>query len=176
MTKRQAVAEVSDVASADPVAQTVAALDERAGLSPAPRPDETGWYSDADWITVECEWPALKPRDGFAPVTAEIDASLTFKEAIAIPIEAGVPLINIFRHIAPRVRAWNVQEWDAESGALVPVPPPSEIGTEAFMRCRPLVVEWLGWAVRTYSLNGGPNRKNGATPSGDGSSGTSGDA
>lgn len=174
MSKRSAVADVA----IEPQDQTVAiaeALDAQNALSPAPRPDETGWYSDANWITVECDLPQLKPRDGFAPITAEIDTSLTFKEAIAIPNAPGTPLITIFRHIAPRVRAWNVREWDAEAGAFVDVPPPAEIGTEAFMRCRPLVIEWLGNVIRDYSLNGGPNRKNGATPSDDGPPSTNGD-
>src|SRR4030095_4095321 len=57
--------------------------------APAITPDPTGFYADADWIRVECDWPKLQPRDGFGKLWAEIDASLTFHEALAIPLEAA---------------------------------------------------------------------------------------
>jgi hypothetical protein len=132
-------------------------------------PGADGWYGNADWIRVECDgespWEMLKPREGFPPLWAEIDATLTFGEALAIPIQSGIPLIKLFAHIAPRVRAWNVMEFDAETGTMVDVPPPAEIGTAALMRCRPAVAEWLAWTLRQTTLSGGPNRKNATTPS-----------
>ena len=141
--------------------------------SPAIVPDADGFYHDADWLRIECDWPGLKPRDGFAPLWAEIDASLTFREALAIPLDAGTPMKDIYPHILHRVRAWNVREYNASTGQMEPVPPPSEIGMEALMRVRPLVVEWLALSIKLTSLNGGPNRKNETTPSGDGRDGPS---
>lgn len=140
-----------------------------------PTPD--GWYHDADWIRVECDgaepWGRLKPRDGAEPLWAEIDATLTIKEALSIPLGKGKPLMGVIPHLVTRVRAWNVREFDAEAGAYVPVPPPSEIGADAFTRCRPQVIEWLAFTLQDMSLNGGPNRGNEAPPSADTSSGPS---
>lgn len=153
------VKEPTDEIAVDPVAAPVIpTVPEMPTIAAIPGDD--GWYGDADWIRVSCEWPALKPRDGFEPIWAEFDATLSFREATSIPTEAGVPLIKLFAHIAPRIRAWNVREFDADSGQMVPVPPPMEIGTEALMRCRGLVVEWLAYTLRSISLFGGPNRKN----------------
>lgn len=141
-------------------------------------PGEDGWYGAADWIRVECDgaspWERLAPREGFAPLWAEIDAGMTFQEAFAIPLEPGTPIARLYPHIAPRIRAWNVREWDPATGQTVPVPPPNEIGIAAFVRCRPLVVEWLAWIVRETALRGGPNRKNETPRSGGGSDGSSG--
>lgn len=142
-------------------------------IAVVPSPD--GWYSDADWITIECDWPSLKPREGAAPLTATIDATLTIKEASAIPL--GIrPLGEVIPHITARVRSWNVMEFDAVTGTMVPVPPPAEIGVDAFTRCRPDVISWLASAIQNYSLFGGPNRKNGTTPSDPTSDGLSDDA
>lgn len=139
--------------------------------APAITPDPTGFYSDADWIRVECDWPKLQPRDGFGKLWAEIDASLTFHEALAIPLEAGVPMMDLFNQIVNRVRAWNMREFDAITNTMVPVPPPSEIGKAALMRVKPIVIEWLAFEIRQTSLFGGPNRKNEMTLSDPGSDG-----
>ncbi len=140
---------------------------------PAIKPDGVGFYYDADWIRIECDWPMLQPREGFEKLWAEIDASLTFQEALAIPIEAGVPMKDLFDQIVHRVRAWNAEIYDPQAQAMVPVPPPSEIGFAALMQVRPVVVEWLAYVIRNTSLYGGPNRKNEVTPSPAGSAGPS---
>ena len=142
-------------------------------VSRAITPDADGYYGDADWIRVTCDWPQLQPRDGFQPLWAEIDASLTFREALAIPLETGTPMKDIYPHILHRVRAWNAREYNAVTGEMEPVPPPSEIGMDALMRVRPIVAEWLALTIKTTSLHGGPNRKNETTPSGDGRDGPS---
>lgn len=140
---------------------------------PAITPDPDGFYADADWIRVECDWPALQPREGFSKIWAEIDTSLTFQEAIAIPLEPGRSRLDLFAHLVHRVRAWNVREFDPVTNTFVPVPPPTEIGKAAFLRIKPVIVEWLAFTIREYTLNGGPNRKNGATASEPGHDGAS---
>lgn len=141
-------------------------------LAPVIVPDDDGYYQDADWIRIECDWESLKPRAGFKPMWAEIDASLTFHEALAIPLVAGTPMRAIYPHIVNRVRSWNIRAFNPESGKMEPVPPPCEIGVEALFRVRPAVVEWLGSIIKLTSLQGGPNRKNETSDSADGPSGT----
>lgn len=140
---------------------------------PAAIPSVDGWYGDAEWIRVECDWDVLRPRAGAQPLWAELDATLTIREAMSIPLGIGLPLSAVLPHIVHRVRAWNVHEYDPATGTMVPVPPPAEGGIDSFTRCRPVVVEWLTVQLQQLSLGGGPNRKNGTTPSGDGPSGES---
>lgn len=125
---------------------------------PAIVPDEDGYYHAADWIRVECDWPGLAPRDGFKPLWAEIDANLTFDDAEAIPDIFNTPFGQLYRHVCPRVRAWNARGIDQETGRLRLVPPPAEIGADAFRAVKPTIMLWLAYTLKTIHLGGGPNR------------------
>lgn len=141
-------------------------------VMPAAIPSVDGWYSDADWIRVECDgetpWERLRPRDGAQPLWIELDATLTIREVMSIPLAKGKPLAGVIPHLVNRVRAWNVHEFDPETGQFVPVPPPSEIGADAFARCRPAVIEWIATMLQTMSLGGGPKGESATQQSGDG--------
>jgi hypothetical protein len=142
---------------------------------PAVRPDEDGYYHDANWVVLECDWPGLKPREGFKPLWAEFDTSLTFAEAMAIPDPFNTPFGELYPHIVPRIRAWNCIRRNAETGETEPVPPPSEIGIEAFQFVRPMMMAWLGFTLKTLHLGGGPNRGKETPPSSVGSDGVNAD-
>lgn len=143
---------------------------------PAVKPDATGFYHDAAWMEIEADWPGLLPREGFAPLTAEIDASLTFDDCEAIPNPWDVPFGELYQHVCPYVRSWNAMGKNKETGEFGPVPPPAEIGPDAFRAVKPLILVWLAYTLKTLHIGGGPNRKKEAKPSDDGSSGQSGDA
>jgi hypothetical protein len=140
---------------------------------PAVTPDADGYYHAARWIKVVCDWDGLAPREGAEPLWAEIDASLTFNEARRIPNPFETPYAELAKHVGPRVRAWNARMVDAETGNLVPAPPPSEKGMDAFWDVNVYILVWLAFTLRTLHLQGGPNRKNATTPSGAGSDGPS---
>jgi len=138
---------------------------------PAVAPDDDGFYQGADWIRIECDWPGLTPRDGAKPLWVEIDASLTFEEAEAIPNPFEAPFGHLYPHVCPRVRAWNYRRIDRETGTMVPVSPPAEAGPDAFRYVRPRTLVWLAYTLKTLHLGGGPNRGKETSASGDGSSG-----
>lgn len=138
---------------------------------PAIVPDPDGFYHGAEWIRVEPDWPGLQPRDGAGRLWIELDAGLTFAEASAIPAPFDTPFGQLYPHICHRVRAWNYRKPDPETGQMVPIPPPIEIGPAAFADVKPLTIVWLAYTLKTVHLNGGPNRKNETSSSADGPSG-----
>jgi hypothetical protein len=159
------------VAEIEPVAATAPPY-----ALPAIEPDDDGYYHDAHWLTVACDWDSLKPRAGFKPLAAEIDVSLTFAEAMAIPDPFHTPFSELAPHVCPRVRAWNARMRDPETGKAVPAPPPAEAGVAAFRDVKPGIMAWLAFTLKTVHLGGGPNRGNATPPSGGGSDGPSDDA
>ena len=44
---------------------------------------------------------------------------------------------------------WNCVQIDTATGEYVPVPPPSEIGVEAFTYVDPVVSDWLAFVLKT---------------------------
>lgn len=142
---------------------------------PAVIPDGDGYYHNARWIRVVCEWPDLAPRPPAKPLWAEIDASLTFNEALRIPNPFEAPYGELIEHVEPRVRAWNARMVDPETGDLVPAPPPSEKGVAAFGDVDLRILVWLAFTLKTLHLAGGPNRGKGTSESAPTSDGPSGD-
>jgi hypothetical protein len=138
---------------------------------PAIVPDDDGYYHDAQWVRIECDWETLKPREGFKPLWAEFDTSLTFAEAQAIPTPFGTPFRDLGPHVCHRVRAWNARMLDPETGKVAPAPPPAEAGLAAFDHVKPDLMIWITFVLKTLHLGGGPNRKNETAASLDGSSG-----
>lgn len=153
--------------------QTVPVEPTKVYTFPAVIPDADGYYHDARWLKVTCDWGVLKPREGAAPLWAEIDAALTFNEARAIPDPFNTPYVDLAEHVAPRVRAWNAKRVDPATGELVDAAPPSELGMQAFYDVNVYILAWLAYTLKTIHLGGGPNRGNATTPSGGGSDGTS---
>lgn len=150
-----------------------------ASMVPAPEPDEDGYYPDADWVRIECDWDSLKPREGFKPLWAEFDVSLSFEEALRIPNPFATPIGELYPHVCPRVRAWNVKRRNPETGKLEPVPSPMEAGPDAFRGVKPAIVAWLASTLMTVHLRGGVSEKKEPTEtsaSGDGPSGPSGES
>ena len=125
---------------------------------PAITPDPDGFYHDAQWIRVEPDWPGLQPRAEFGQLWVEIDAGLTFHEAMSIPEPFTTPWGELYPHVCHRVRAWNYRKRDPETGEMVPVPPPIEAGPDAFLDVKPLLLVWLAYTLKTVHLGGGPNR------------------
>jgi len=125
---------------------------------PAVVPDPDGFYHDASWIKIECDWDGLKPKPGCAPLWAEIDAGLTFDDAEAIPNIFETPYGQLYRYVCPRVRAWNAKARDLNTGHLMDVPPPAEIGPDAFRAIHPRILLWIAYTLKTIHLGGGPNR------------------
>lgn len=125
---------------------------------PAVIPDPDGFYHSAQYIRIECDWPGLAPLEGCAPLWAELNATLTFADSEQIPDPWQTTFGELYRYVCPHVRAWNARGIDRESGELRPVPPPAEIGPDAFRVVRPLILVWLAFTLKTLHLGGGPNR------------------
>lgn len=123
-----------------------------------------------EWAWVECDFPRLLPRDGAERLRAEFDCSLTVRQAARIPFlgsdEAnGLSIADLAKLCAPYVRAWNVTEFDPETGEMCAAPPPKEIGASAFDATVPGVVVWVAMTLRRLHFQGGPDRPNDETPS-----------
>lgn len=124
-------------------------------------PSATGYRTRVRTREFVCEWPDLAPDDGSPPLTATVKQNLTFEEIDAIP-NVFVPdpngerlLISVNeetrRVIAPFVLAWNAVAVDQKTGTVYPVPPPAEMGPDAFR-----VVDWMvaGWlAVKLKNIH-----------------------
>ena len=127
--------------------------------TPAP---VTGFQIRPRYREVVCDWFELE--DGEEPFTATIRTNLTFDQINAIPAGDGVTFSEVWEQIAEYVTKWNLVAED-ETGAMVAVPPPAEAGPDVFRAMDAALNVWLIAQVRTAHL-GGPDRKNGSTPSG----------
>jgi hypothetical protein len=140
-----------------------------------PALDQTipGFSHITEWAEVVCDWPALAPRDGAKPLHAELCTSLTIGEAMEIQEAMNTTVGQISPRIAPFVRSWNVTARNAKTGAFEPVPPPAEIGVDAFKSTRPGVVAFLAITLLRIHNQGGPDRPKETMPSDDTSDGES---
>lgn len=130
----------------------------------APQPEPmSGYRVRPRYRTVVCDWGT--PEDGELPFTATIRTNLTFDQLNAIPGGEGVTFAEIWNEIHPYVKDWNLVGENLATGAIERVPPPAEAGPEAFRALDAELNIWLIAQVRTAHL-GGPERKNGHTPSG----------
>ena len=68
-------------------------------------------------------------REGQEPLRVTLQ-DLSIRQTNAIPWSARLPLKDVFEHIAPYVVSWNFEAENIETGELVPVPPPAEVGWE----------------------------------------------
>jgi hypothetical protein len=70
------------------------------------------------------------PEDGQEPFWADVRANLTFDDIDAIPTNAQFS--ELWELFSPWVVAWNATAWDQMAKEWAPVPPPAEIGPDAF--------------------------------------------
>lgn len=70
-------------------------------------------------------------REGQDPLRVKMQ-DLSIRQTNAIPWGVAVPLRECFEAIAPYVTEWNFEAVNTETGELIPVPPPSQVGWEVF--------------------------------------------
>jgi hypothetical protein len=70
------------------------------------------------------------PDDGQEPFWADVRANLTFDDIDAIPTSAQ--FAELWDLFSPWVVAWNATAWDQLAKEWAPVPPPAEMGPDAF--------------------------------------------
>lgn len=123
-------------------------------------------------------WVAMPGDDGpeGEPFRAEMRANLTFGEIDAIDVYGKLTFEELWRVMAPHVRAWNLLARDMGSGEIVAVPPPAEAGPDALRAIDHASALWLASELRTAHLGGEERGKGSPAPdpspapeSGDGS-------
>lgn len=70
-------------------------------------------------------------REGGEPLRVKL-LRLTLREVEDIPYTATTPMRDVYAAIAPFVVEWNFTAENLETGEVVPVPPPAEVGGEVF--------------------------------------------
>jgi hypothetical protein len=104
-------------------------------------------------------WPALAPDDGCEALRATVVTNLTFEQLAEIPASVRyhaeteqyiVSCDDTTRTaIAPYVVDWNCEAIDLVTGKAMPVPPPAEIGADAFRAVDWQVAAWLAATLKT---------------------------
>jgi hypothetical protein len=126
--------------------------------------------------TVVCDF--IEAEEGSDPLTATIQVNLSFEQVDyckeLMRNSATTTYTEVFELIAPFVVAWNAMAFDRASGELAPVPPPAEVGVDAFRAVDPLISNWLLLEI-AQAYRGGPEREEKSQPS-DGTPATDGDA
>jgi hypothetical protein len=116
----------------------------------APVQTVAGYIPKPRYRTVECDW--FDPEDGAAKLVAEIRSDLPFGYLSDIPLGGESSYQELWTVIAPHVRSWNALGLDVTTGTYQPVPPPGEIGIEAFRAVDPLIGIWVGTMLKqTYA-------------------------
>jgi hypothetical protein len=129
-------------------------------------PPVVGFRPKPRTIEVVCDW--LPPDDGAAPLTATLMVNMTNAEAeylgeLVGRINTGLELREIWPMIAHRVLAWNAEAFDMTAGAWAAVPPPAEVGADAFRAVDSILTTWLLYELANAHL-GRPDRPKGQTP------------
>jgi hypothetical protein len=88
----------------------------------------------------------MEPEDGAEPFWADIRDDLTFAEMDSV--KPSAPFADLWETIAPWVIAWNAIALDQVSGEWKAVPPPAEMGPEAFATQRTQVTNFIAWCIR----------------------------
>lgn len=147
---------MTDTDQGSPAADSVAALTAQVAALAAAVDRIGGYAAQEEWAWVECDgegiWAPLAPRAGADPLRIECRSDLLIGEVEAIPIEPGTPMRDVWRAIAPHVRAWNVRAVDATTGEWADVPPPRMMGPDAFRYVKPLAAEWMAFVVKFARL------------------------
>ena len=106
---------------------------------------------------VTCTW--LTAEEGYDDLWALLVCSLTPDEVDGIPVGDGVTLLETWRAVAPYVKEWNCQALDSTTGALVAVPPPAEIGADAFRAVDSVIGPWIAVTLKRIYLGIGDDAR-----------------
>ena len=71
------------------------------------------------------------PREDGEPLRVKV-LRLTLREVEDIPYSPTTPMRDVYAAIAPYVVEWNFTAENLNTGEVVPVPPPAEVGGEVF--------------------------------------------
>ncbi len=108
------------------------------------------------WVT--CPWTetadASRQDPDDEPFRAEIRTNLTWGEIDSFTFSGDLTFTDLWRIAAPFVRSWNALGTDAVTGEVVPIPPPSEAGPEAFQAIDADLTLWLAGAIKSAHLGG----------------------
>jgi len=113
------------------------------------------------WVT--CEWTDGADDPDGEPFRADIRANLPFPDIDAIA-DPSLTYEELWKAMASHVREWNVLARDAETGDVVPAPPPAEAGWQAFRLIEPDLSLWLQQQLRTIHLGGEHRAKKSPPP------------
>jgi len=107
-------------------------------------------------------------REGQEPLRVKMQ-DLSIRQTNAIPWGLSVPLRDAFEAVAPYVVEWNFEAVNMDTGELVPVPPPAEVGWEVFeLLPNPVagaIVNWLKipFYMKTEAEKKSPNESTSTT-------------
>ena len=88
----------------------------------------------------------MEPDDDSEPFWAEVRDDLTFADLDSV--QPSAPFSQIWEQISPWVLAWNAVARDVITGEWTSVPPPAEIGPDAFKTQRTQVTQFIAWCIR----------------------------
>jgi hypothetical protein len=88
----------------------------------------------------------MTPEEGSEPFWADVRDDLTFADIDSL--DPKKPFADVWAIINPWVIAWNAMGQDRDTGEWVPVPPPAEIGEDAFKSQRTQVTLFIAWCIR----------------------------
>lgn len=121
-----------------------------------------GFVAAGRYRRVECAW--LAPAEGHERLWAEIRADLPMAALDDLPLGPDENYIDLWTAIAPHVRAWNALGLDIRTGETKPVPPPAEMGPDAFKHVDPMIGIWIGQQLQQTYHQAVANPKASAAP------------
>lgn len=108
-----------------------------------------GYVGKGRYRRVECDW--YDPIEGAERLWAEIRCDLPFVYLENLPMTDDDTYRDLWETIAPHVRAWNACGLDIKTGTYQPVPPPADMGPDAFNHVDPQIGVWIGRKLKqTY--------------------------
>lgn len=116
----------------------------------AEAPAVTGFIPKPRYRRVECDW--FEAEEGSTKLVAEIRSDLPFGYLADIPLGGESSYQDLWNVISAHIRSWNALGLDVTTGEYKPVPPPAEIGIDAFRAVDPLIGIWIASMLKqTYS-------------------------
>lgn len=113
------------------------------------------------WVT--CDWTDGADDPDGEPFRADIRSNLPFPAIDAIG-DPALTFEELWKVMAPYVRDWNALARNAETGEIVPAPPPAVAGWEAFRVIEADLTLWLQQQLRTTHLGGEHRAKKSPPP------------
>jgi hypothetical protein len=110
--------------------------------------EEIGFRPKQRTRRVECEW--LEPQEGSPRAWAEIRKDIPLGLIREAPYQDAT-FESIWEWLAPLVIDWNCEGYNWKTGQWEVVPPPAEIGVDAFRKVDPQITNWLAICIKlTY--------------------------